>query len=143
MTLPSVGLSEQQGAAPGSEQQNAGAEAGRQGRQPADQQQREVKQQQELQPGRTALAEAEGQEPASEQQQVEPPAGEQAAQHDIADPPAEQEEQVQTESRRPRRSAAANWMRHLASEDFIVDEPLLKPRRSQQVGGLPLCQFVC
>ena len=36
-------------------------------------------------------------------------------------------------SRRPRRSAAANWMRHLASEDFIVDEPLLKPRRSQQV----------
>ncbi|KAL4423903.1 hypothetical protein ABPG75_001204 [Micractinium tetrahymenae] len=30
---------------------------------------------------------------------------------------------------------AANWMRHLASEDFIVDEPLLKPRRSQQSEG--------
>ncbi|KAL4434797.1 hypothetical protein ABPG77_005324 [Micractinium sp. CCAP 211/92] len=130
---PSLGHSEQQEATPAPEQQAAGA-AGEDSA-PADQLgQDEERRQEPQQPGSAESAEAQGQEPSAEQG-VQPPAEEQAAQQDAAQLPADAQEHAPAGSRRPRRSAAANWMRHLASDDFIVDEPLLHSRRSQQSEG--------
>lgn len=138
---PSLGHSEQQEATPAQEQQAAGA-AGEDGS-PADKPgQDEGRQQEQQQPGSAESAEAQGQKPSAEQQ-AEPPAEEHAAQQDAAQLPADAQEHAPAGSRRPRRSAAANWMRHLASDDFIVDEPLLHSRRSQQVGDPSCACWAC